>query len=747
MHKCFLLPCIGWLLIVTMFVLYRINLQSSDVQRFRYDWSLFISHDFVATVRENSSRKRSRNLAESIHQGTHPAVSTAADYRHEERRKRNSQRAAINYFDTTASITGSAMTSTALSGARDKSPMASIGKQEKSGTDNTKLSKLSTEQLTMLIEERRRHKSRRPDNDGLGPVTISARQASLNKNDETEGVDPYMASMPRVSSAENISPVKQPQNQRKRVARRPDDGEVGLQTGARNQAIPTPLTANSDSETQGLPGVENTATDATADAATMAAVAQFRLAKMRSRKQRWGSAPQTTKAVKGSKLIHKDNANEDNRPAVSDVNQEALRLADEKRKARIAEQEKKPKEPQKPPSNAELYTPLEQLAVETWLGKSVPPYFLGFAEPRDGHVLTARQQMIDQLLLNGSWISLPQDDPRYYHFDPLHPDDNTSFIPMPTNVTALGLPLMGRRECEHGNTWVVKHCAKSHLNPALNYTWISPTYNREVKNTRGSLCHTIRGRNILIVGDSMNKQFYLSLLFMVDRQFVQFFESPGDRWCAIVGTCNISDSSYRVHCPNPAHDFNVTFARRVQLVDPIIPHEGARAIDDAWLPSIRSLNTSILLLNSGAWYMRAKQFLPFLRTTFEYLRANHSDLTIIWRDTPYSHAEHNHLFSSLPLLRPRPFVKTQTVALYNWMEINAQGADIRLMITKEFPEIAYMTLLPMTAVRVDSHYDATHYCLPSVLNEWVLAFAEVLTIIDRFDKQGAIKKTALPSTV
>jgi hypothetical protein len=92
-------------------------------------------------------------------------------------------------------------------------------------------------------------------------------------------------------------------------------------------------------------------------------------------------------------------------------------------------------------------------------------------------------------------------------------------------------------------------------------------------------------------------------------------------------------------------------------------------------------------------------------------------------------------FNSLPLEVPPPIPRNFQTHRWNWHKINKQGAEIRNLILQNFSSIVYMTVMPMTVTRVDSHLDPTHYCLPSVINEWVMAFYEVVHIMDNYRQE------------
>jgi hypothetical protein len=64
-------------------------------------------------------------------------------------------------------------------------------------------------------------------------------------------------------------------------------------------------------------------------------------------------------------------------------------------------------------------------------------------------------------------------------------------------------------------------------------------------------------------------------------------------------------------------------------------------------------------------------------------------------------------------------------------EINQQNGLIRELLTTEFSDISvFMSVMPMTALRIDSHNDYVHYCAPSVIDQWVVSLFKVIHIID-----------------
>ena len=257
-------------------------------------------------------------------------------------------------------------------------------------------------------------------------------------------------------------------------------------------------------------------------------------------------------------------------------------------------------------------------------------------------------------------------------------------------------------------------CYQSAHNIGLSYYWSSPTRVQRIlarhldhtlhKNTIGisspaQLCHLISGRNILIVGDSINFQFYASL--------IQFLWNKKDT--------NISttvDSQYRkfshghstiIHCNENSHSFAIHFIRNYGL--------WLNTKDDStdgmyyypWVNEISKRNISILILNRGAHYTPNHILLNDLNNTFHYLNENViHNVTVIWRDTPHGHAGCKANFKDPPMDKDH-VIPVAVLPLRHWEEFHLQNRLVENLLKLHYSWIYYMHVYTMTVRRADSH--------------------------------------------
>jgi len=230
----------------------------------------------------------------------------------------------------------------------------------------------------------------------------------------------------------------------------------------------------------------------------------------------------------------------------------------------------------------------------------------------------------------------------------------------------------------------------------------------------------LNGRNVLIIGDSISEEF--------SQAFLEAFDD-------INAPCN-PDILYKittVPCPN-APEFKVqyirndilstvtmdnydnnTHTRRTDMCESCLNYENV--IECEWVNRIDLFNASLIIMNRGAHYYDTERVLSEMNNTLLYLSRYHSNVSILFRNTPYGHLEFDDTFHSAPLTVP-PIPP----ANYSYNLFSRQNIDIYHFLKIYHPHVVYMDVFTSTVLRADSHRDYLHYCMPGPLASWMQTF-------------------------
>ena len=198
--------------------------------------------------------------------------------------------------------------------------------------------------------------------------------------------------------------------------------------------------------------------------------------------------------------------------------------------------------------------------------------------------------------------------------------------------------------CRNEYNWM-QECSNGYLHPdneQIHYRW-KPFDSRGglVDFSADKLCSVMKGRSIMLVGDSMTTQFGLALMNAIWQ----------DR---LNGSCSTGvDYNYlHVPCSNTAFpDFDVHFVRNDRLSLTLFKMEqpGANFFEHPWFDKLDLLNISLLVLNRGAHYEDDDKLLSDVNATLSYLLQYFPRVSIIWRNSAYGHNDIGIKFKNAPL--------------------------------------------------------------------------------------------------
>ena len=212
--------------------------------------------------------------------------------------------------------------------------------------------------------------------------------------------------------------------------------------------------------------------------------------------------------------------------------------------------------------------------------------------------------------------------------------------------------------------WLTKNnCSESSSFPGQSFVW--KPLNQPFRNyTRATFCRLMRGRHLILIGDSMNDQLFLTIYQMMwpwegglsikdfyhkwgkgkDRTM---FDNIADMTKLLIGVDERNVPGFYVPCPeggpNDNH-FRLSFIRNyyLGLNRKDASNEPKWEMIKPFIPYIEQHRGAVLLLNRGAHYRPDGEYMRGLTATFDYLRRKHRDALVIYRDTPHGHLDPSH---------------------------------------------------------------------------------------------------------
>ncbi len=67
----------------------------------------------------------------------------------------------------------------------------------------------------------------------------------------------------------------------------------------------------------------------------------------------------------------------------------------------------------------------------------------------------------------------------------------------------------------------------------------------------------------------------------------------------------------------------------------------------------------------------------------------------------------------------------------NWHKFHAQNQVIREFLLTHYPMVVQIDIKTPTVLRVDSHMDGMHYCIPGPIDTWVKLMYNALQIVHK----------------
>lgn len=238
--------------------------------------------------------------------------------------------------------------------------------------------------------------------------------------------------------------------------------------------------------------------------------------------------------------------------------------------------------------------------------------------------------------------------------------------------------------------WVVNHTLCEHKHSLQNYN-------------DTNMASLLKRTNVLLVGDSLSMHYYVSLLYALNSKSKECIEENGDN-------NNVGSQAHIFD------DINIYSIRNDHLVIPDQISTSSRSFE--WVPIIQEKKIDVLILNRGAHWVNDELLIKGLETTFNYLKTNFPNVTIIYRSSGPGHFNQNN-FSGKPL---KYYNKTNGPEYYHFADTEWQNHLTKKLIHEHYPWILYIDMYPSISLRGDHHQDPLHYCIYSSFHNLLTLF-------------------------
>lgn len=248
---------------------------------------------------------------------------------------------------------------------------------------------------------------------------------------------------------------------------------------------------------------------------------------------------------------------------------------------------------------------------------------------------------------------------------------------------------------------------------------------------RAAFCRLLRGRSVLLMGDSLQAQLHTTLQLLASNgsaRSAQFRRGARDGFGHALWDARVCEdypaASNSAHAGGAAVPLLMTWHFSL-APQPALNWTTFPAFLDAAVA--RGLRPDVVVYNRGAHVTPDWLLLKDVTTVADYVSTSFPGALLIWRNTPPGHA--NCSAAAGPLSAPQP-----TAGLpYGWGAFAAQNAAVRDRLRRRHPRVVYLDVATATALRPDKHASATdclHYRFfaPGPLEHWVRLLQGVLAL-------------------
>jgi hypothetical protein len=194
--------------------------------------------------------------------------------------------------------------------------------------------------------------------------------------------------------------------------------------------------------------------------------------------------------------------------------------------------------------------------------------------------------------------------------------------------------------------------------------------------------------------------------------------------CTLYGR-TMSPFPFTIDCGSYGSSFKIYFFWNPYLLLNKTYSENEKETFYPWIDHIGKVNASILVLNTGPHYREDDEFIESI-INLRQVTEMYPNMLTIYRSTTIGHRHFRPNFNSTPL----QFYDNDNDELFHYHLFYHQNQLVRSLIDKHNLGFIYMDVYNMTKLRIDSHRDNLHYCLPGPSDAWIMGLINIIRIWD-----------------
>jgi hypothetical protein len=228
-------------------------------------------------------------------------------------------------------------------------------------------------------------------------------------------------------------------------------------------------------------------------------------------------------------------------------------------------------------------------------------------------------------------------------------------------------------------------CLESNPNQGIRFAWKPDSGTLEPWSSY-KMCEIMNGKNLLIAGDSLSQEFFLSMLSSLWASLI--IPPRSDRGDPIWET---KRSNQRYTCLEICHDVYFSSCGNMGPVEVscgdlpsfkigYVKTEYLNAEENNWMSQVAAQNASVLIMNTGAHYEEIHEEVRIVNSSLAYLKARFPELSIVYRTTIAGHVGCDALFNSEPLESIPD--ESHSNPLFHWTDIRNRSLVLQNLMER-----------------------------------------------------------------
>jgi len=258
---------------------------------------------------------------------------------------------------------------------------------------------------------------------------------------------------------------------------------------------------------------------------------------------------------------------------------------------------------------------------------------------------------------------------------------------------------------------------------------------------RDHMCSLLDGHRILLLGDSITDEFFYSLASTLIQShscrsskefndgFHTVFEFGGNISYQLLETSTFECGRTSIYVVRHDHFLISEFGDEYTAT----VHAQETLYGAGWHYLLKQLNIDLIIANRGVHYVPNDVVLTELEHTLSYLRQYHGGVSLIYRSSAPGHKNFDEVRYSAPLSSEAE----AQLDRFSWDKLKLQNSLIRQLLRNSFTEVLYLDVYPSSVLRHDGHTteDGLHYCIPGPIDNWVVLFYNLLSLLQNSHKK------------